>query len=72
MSGANANAGPDTAFQVVLSKVEIVNALERRDFEIANLAGLDLAEPPLRGCPTDAPNQFKGQINPIGEVPEER
>jgi dCTP deaminase len=23
----------------------------------------------VRGCPTDAPNQFKGQINPVGEVP---
>jgi dCTP deaminase len=22
----------------------------------------------VRGCPIDAPNQFKGQINPVGEV----
>lgn len=23
----------------------------------------------VRGSPTDAPNQFKGQINPVGGVP---
>ncbi len=25
----------------------------------------------VRGCPTDAPNQFKNQINPVGEVADQ-
>jgi dCTP deaminase len=26
----------------------------------------------VSGCPTDAPNQFKGQVNPVGEIRKRR
>ncbi len=38
---------------MVLSNVEIVNALQRADFEITNLAGLDPAEPPFNTSAVD-------------------
>lgn len=51
--------------------------------EIINFGPVDFVLTPLmyicqliieevRGCPIDAPNQFRGQINPVGEVRKKR
>lgn len=51
---------------MVLSNVEIVRALERQDFEISNLAGLDPAQPPFNTSAVDL------RLNPEIKIPSSK